>query len=145
MAKKFTGFHMVMVMLAFFGTVIAVNLVMARYALSTFGGTVVANSYVASQEYNGWLAKARAQKALGWKTDFAMGPARRIAVETIEGATISALAKHPVGRAPDVRLRFVAIGAGQYRAVEALPTGRWNVHLTITRGNDQAKLIESLG
>ena len=56
-------------MVAFFGVVIAVNLLMAHYAVSTFSGTVVDNSYVASQEFNGWLGAARAQRALGWTVE----------------------------------------------------------------------------
>ena len=54
----FTGRHITMILVAFFGVVIAVNLVMAHYASSTFGGVVVENSYVASQEYNQWLHEA---------------------------------------------------------------------------------------
>ena len=46
-----------------FGVIIAVNLVMAYKAVSTFPGLEVANSYVASQQFN--EAKA-AQLALGW-------------------------------------------------------------------------------
>ena len=63
--KAFTGRHAAMILVAFFGTVIGVNMVMASFALSTFGGTVVDNSYVASQHYNEWLARADAQDRLG--------------------------------------------------------------------------------
>ena len=41
-------------------------------AIGTFGGTVVDNSYVASQNYNRWLADADEQEALGWKTKAAL-------------------------------------------------------------------------
>lgn len=151
MTKKFTGLHMLTVMILFFGTVIAVNVVMARYALTTFGGTVVDNSYVASQEYNGWLAKARAQKALGWKTEFVVDSDRRVEVISrdakapIVGASVSGVARHPLGRLPDVGLSFVSSGEGRYRTLQALPAGRWSVHLTIRRGGDEARLIETLG
>ena len=36
-----------------------------RYAMSTFGGIVVENSYVASQEFNGWLEEARQSDGAG--------------------------------------------------------------------------------
>ena len=62
----FTGRHITIIMVAFFAVVIAVNLLMARYATSTFGGVVVENSYVASQNFNKWLdeelVKARASR-----------------------------------------------------------------------------------
>src|SRR3546814_4880371 len=64
--RPFTGRHAAMILIAFFGVVISVNIVMASFALSTFGGTVVDNSYVASQHYNEWLARADAQDRLGW-------------------------------------------------------------------------------
>ena len=54
MTKPFTGWHMTAILVGFFSTVIAVNVYMAHAAISTFGGTVVDNSYVASQEFNGW-------------------------------------------------------------------------------------------
>src|SRR3546814_19411645 len=59
--RPFTGRHAAMILIAFFGVVISVNIVMASFALSTFGGTVVDNSYVASQHSNEWLATADAQ------------------------------------------------------------------------------------
>ena len=52
MPRTFTGRHMTMVLVAFFGTIIVVNFTMARFASSTFGGVVVENSYVASQHFN---------------------------------------------------------------------------------------------
>ena len=63
--RKFTGWHMTGILVAFFGVVVSVNVFMAQAAISTFDGTVVDNSYVASQKFNGWLDKAEAQKALG--------------------------------------------------------------------------------
>jgi nitrogen fixation protein FixH len=64
---RFTGWHMAAILGAFFGVVIVVNVVMARLASSTFSGEVVANSYVASQDFTRWLAEARAAAALGWR------------------------------------------------------------------------------
>lgn len=63
---EFTGRHMLMIMLAFFGVIITVNLTMAGFATSTWSGLVVKNSYVASQEFNRKAAAGRAQEALGW-------------------------------------------------------------------------------
>ena len=65
--RGFTGWHAFAMLFAFFGVVVAVNLFMARDALSTFGGLVVENSYVASQDFNHWLDEAQRSKALGWQ------------------------------------------------------------------------------
>jgi len=69
MTRTFTGWHMTGIVVALFGVVIAVNVLMASYAIGTFGGTVVDNSYVASQRFNSWLAEARTQRDLGWNVD----------------------------------------------------------------------------
>ena len=46
---EFTGYHMLGVLVLYFGTIITVNLVMARFAITTWTGLVVENTYVASQ------------------------------------------------------------------------------------------------
>ena len=67
--KVFTGWHMLAIMIAFFGVIIAVNLTMAFYANSSWTGLIVKNSYVASQTFNERAAEGRAQAALGWNGD----------------------------------------------------------------------------
>lgn len=137
MIREFTGRHMLFVMFGMFGTIIAVNLVMAHYAVATFGGTVVDNSYVASQDYNRWLADARAQKALGWTVSARALADRRIAVVvTPADAILSGSAHHPLGRASDRTLRFEHNGAGRWTSIGPLPAGRWRLRLTLV-GNDR--------
>lgn len=60
---EFTGRKMAIVMVSFFGVIIAVNVLMAYKAVSTFPGLEVRNSYVASQSFD---ANRAAQQALGW-------------------------------------------------------------------------------
>ena len=71
--RPFTGKHMIMIMVAFFGVIISVNFLMAYYANTTWSGLVVKNSYVASQEFNGKVEDVKAQEALGWKGRLASG------------------------------------------------------------------------
>jgi nitrogen fixation protein FixH len=150
MIKTFTGWHMTAIIVAFFGVVIAVNVVMAYYAASTFSGTVVDNSYVASQEYNGWLAEARAEARLGWTTTFALDDARHPEITVTAGGaplgylTATGVAQHPLGRAPDINLHFVSTGDGRLRARELLPPGRWQVHVEVHHGRDMMRKIAVL-
>ena len=150
MTRHFTGRHMLVLMLAFFGSVIAVNLVMATLATRTFGGTVVDNSYVASQRFNGWLDDARAQDRLGWTATVEMGPDRHVTTALaarsgqLDGAVVTALASHPVGREADVQLRFRSVGGGRHRSDAPLPPGRWNLHVEVQRGADRLRLLESV-
>lgn len=150
MRRAFTGWHMAGIMIAFFALIVAVNALMATYAVSTFGGKVVENSYVAGQRYNGWLRQARAQRALGWAVELGRTPDRRISATVSAGdsrltdARVEGVASHPVGREDDVALRFAAAGGGRYVSDRPLPAGRWDVHLTVTSGADTLRLIESV-
>jgi nitrogen fixation protein FixH len=141
----FTGRMFLGIMVAFFGVVMAVNIAMARLASGTFGGTVVDNSYVASQKYNGWLAKARAQDQLGWATPVSLDGARRVVI-TVPGAAFAATgtAHHPLGRADDVPLAFAADAQGRLVSTTPLPAGRWQVRLDVRSGRDVKRLLEVL-
>ena len=144
MTRRFTGWHFTAIIIAFFGVVVAVNMTMAVFATRTFGGVVVENSYVASQKYNGWLAAAKQQQKLAWSIEPSLDDKRRVTIAlSVDGATVSGFARHPLGREPDVALRFTTSGDGS-RSVEPLPPGRWNIHLLVRRGESEARLIETL-
>lgn len=135
MTGPFTGRHMAAILIAFFGVVILVNLAMARLANTTFGGVVVENSYVASQHFNRWLDEAEAEKALGWKASVlrrADGRVEAALAGMPEGAaTLTALARHPLGREADRVLSFVPAGQGRYLSTVPLPDGRWRLRLEV--------------
>jgi len=134
---KFTGKHMALVFIAGFGVVIAVNLVMATFAVRSFHGTVVDNSYVASQKFNGWIDTAEQSRALGWQvqpTRLADGRIRVTTGGVPDGATISAIARRPLGKHETINLSFAPDGAGQWVTNEALAQGRWTLNLRVTGG-----------
>lgn len=134
MTGPFTGRHMAAVMICGFGVVIAVNFVMASYAISTFGGVVVENSYVASQKFNGWLDEAARARELGWDVGVERGDADRLLVTTVnvpKGAQVSAVARHPLGVEDDRLLHFTGAGDGSFVSRENLPDGRWTVRLEV--------------
>lgn len=144
-AKAFTGWHMTAILVAFFGVVISVNFTMARLASSTFGGTVVDNSYVASQHYNDWLKRAAAQDRLAWNETVALDSARHVLL-TIEkndlplaDLRVAATVNHPVGRTAPAALHFEPAAGGVLRSVEPLALGRWRLDLIVRRGADEAR------
>lgn len=132
-AGQFTGRHMAMVMVAFFAVVIGVNLIMARMASHSFTGVVVENSYVASQHFNRWLEEARRERELGWSATATRAQDGHVVV-ALAGAPadvrVSAVAWHPLGRAPDRPLRFERTDAG-FRSDEVLPAGRWRIRIEV--------------
>lgn len=144
MTRRFTGWHMLGVMLGMFGVIIAVNLVMATVAVRTFGGTVVDNSYVATTQYNHWLAEARAQEARGWRIAASLDAKRRVRLLAsspqgpIEGS-VTAIVRHPLGRAPDMQLGFLRQSDGSYLSNRPLPAGRWLLNIAVTSGSEEGR------
>lgn len=133
---RFTGRHMAAILVAFFGVVIAVNVLMAKLAIGTFGGEVVENSYVASQHFNRWLDEAGAERALGWQAEIRHAPDGTVLVSLSgapAGAAVSGEAWHPLGRMPDRVLHFRPAGTG-FRSRERIPAGRWRIRVQVTAG-----------
>lgn len=145
---KFTGWHMTAILVTFFGIVMAVNFTMARMAVGTFGGTVVDNSYVASQQYNQWLDAAARQDRLGWKVSAALSPNRHVIIDARQDevglSQIAAVgdALHPLGRTDDIPLTFSVMEDGRLLSKQALPVGRWNLRLSLRRGADLFRMTE---
>jgi len=129
----FTGRHMTIIMVAFFGVVIAVNFYMASLASSSFTGIVVENSYVASQHFNRWLDEARTEDKLGWKAAARRDASGHVAL-TLTGvpvdARVTGTAWHPLGRSADRILHF---GPG-LTSQETIPAGRWRIRIEVTAG-----------
>lgn len=142
MTRPFTGRHMLALMIGFFGLIIAVNVTMATFAISSFGGEVVENSYVASQRFNRWLAQARSQVRLGWHVVPAVDAAGRLHVAATDGnggmldGQIIVTARHPLGRVPDQRVRMQRTVHG-FVADTRLPPGRWLLRIDLrAHGHD---------
>lgn len=130
----FTGWHMLGVVFLFFGTIIAVNIAMAYWAVSTFPGLNAHNSYVASQNYNLLLKDAALQDERGWKGKLTIEDGRpMLALNDRDGAPISSLdvsilAGRPSNASTDRELKLQPVSGG-YRSDDALQRGRWLVEI----------------
>ena len=67
--KPLTGRKVLFMLVAFFGVVIAVNVMMAKLAIQTLPGTEVDSAYSASLAYENEIAAAHDQNARNWKVD----------------------------------------------------------------------------
>ena len=86
--KPITGRQVFFFVTGAFAIVIAVNITMAYFAVSTFPGLEVKNSYVASQEFN---ARRKSQVALGWNVVPTYGDGvLEIAITDAEGLPVEA-------------------------------------------------------
>jgi len=143
--KVFTGWHMTAILVTFFAVVITVNFTMARLAMSTFGGKVVENSYVASQHYNVWLARAEAQDRLGWTPKISLDADRHVRVEVLKDGRsltdlrVAATASHPLRRTASSILRFEGVEDRAWRSVEPLAIGRQRLDISIANGSNEAR------
>lgn len=142
-AKKtftFTGWHMLAIMLAFFGTIIAVNFTMAYFATSSWSGLVVKNTYVASQQFNGKTAAIREMLATGIAGDLSVDAKGMRYHLTLPGNkpviadAVTAHFKRPVGVAQDFELQLTPAGDGLYLAEKAILPGSWIVEMQATKG-----------
>lgn len=137
--KEFTGKHMLATMVAFFGVIITVNLVMARFAITTWSGLVVPNTYVASQEFNTKAAESRAIAALGYQIKLTPN-VDGLAVDFIDADGNPAVAdsmvaqlRRPVGEHQDREMVLLRGSDGVYRGAGELAEGEWIATVTATR------------
>lgn len=139
MTKEFTGKHMLAVFVMGFGIVMAVNFFMASLATGGFSGVVVKNSYVASQNYNGWLAAAEKQRALGWEAAVSRNDTGKLQIATLNTPaeiTINAELERPLGDPERHAAILSNAGNGLFITDKVLPAGRWIVRLQITSDGD---------
>jgi nitrogen fixation protein FixH len=138
-AFTFTGWHMLAIMLAFFGTIITVNFTMAYFATSTWSGLVVKNTYVASQEFNGKTAAIKEMLATGIAGHLsvdAKGMRYRLTLPNnvpVVADSVLAHFKRPVGEHQDFELVMTPAGDGLYLAETAVLPGSWIVEIKATK------------
>lgn len=132
---EFTGRHMLFIMLAFFGTIIAVNLTMATFANRSWTGLVVKNTYVASQQFNDKAALARAQQALGWHGELTIadGMVRYRLTDRsgdpVSVETVRMVFRRPVSEQGDRTLTLARDGTGDFAGTIEIADGGWIVEI----------------
>jgi nitrogen fixation protein FixH len=142
MTRTFTGWHMAAITISFFAVIIAVNLTLAFFASTSWTGLVVANSYVASQNFNRDAAEARQQQALGWQMNLAFDRGlARISIldrdnQPLPGLKMHAILQRPTDEAGDQNLKLQDDGAGIYVAQVPIGRGVWIADITV-EGSDQ--------
>jgi nitrogen fixation protein FixH len=148
------GRHVLIMMLAFFGVIVAVDLVFAYLAISTFTGLDTENAYLKGLRYNETLQAAEAQQDLGWtvKLDHrAVDDSRvrvSVAIESrakrpVEGLDVTALWRRPTHDGHDRSLDLRPMGQGRYEAEIEIPLrGQWNLRIEATGARGQRYIQE---
>jgi nitrogen fixation protein FixH len=129
-----------LMMVAFFGVVIGVNLLMMRLAIQTLPGTEVDSAYSASLAYQKEIATAQAQSARNWKVDAHVernkgGATLQVEARDKDGQPMSGLTfqgrfERPTDRRADLPVTLAEVGIGIYRgSAEAIAPGQWDLVL----------------
>lgn len=132
MARELTGRKVLAITIGAFSVIIAVNLVLAAKAVSTFPGLEVENSYVASQDFD---AEKKAQMALGWTLThgYANG-ALTLAFRDrgglpVQARDVSATVGRTTETESDITPAFTYAN-GVYSAPASLAPGKWMILLS---------------
>lgn len=145
MTRELKGWHVLAMVLTFFGVTIGVNVLLTTYALSTFSGEDIAKPYQRGLAYNAVLASRRAQAVLKWSAsidvarDGSSGAVVAVTIAGVDGVPRSGLNVEATLRRPtDARFdRTVALeadGHGAYRAiVKDVAVGQWDI---VARAHD---------
>jgi nitrogen fixation protein FixH len=136
-----TGGKVLFMLLAFFGVVIGVNMIMMRLAIQTLPGTDVDSAYSASLAYENEIAAAHDQNARNWKVDANIrrgpdgGATLEVAARDNSGKPVSGLKFHgrferPTDRRADLPVALAETGIGIYRgSAPMIAPGQWDLVL----------------
>jgi nitrogen fixation protein FixH len=151
----FTGWHMLAVMMLFFGTIISVNFYMAYNATRSWSGLVAQNTYIASQQFNGKAAEARILTASGVRGKILInGSAIRYEIShpadgPVDASELTLKFKRPVGEHQDFELRLTPMAKGVFTTSDQLLPGQWIVDASAARNGKrilhEAQRISILG
>ncbi|MEM9470430.1 MAG: FixH family protein [Pseudomonadota bacterium] len=148
--RQFTGRHMLLAMLAFFGVIIIVNLTMATVASRSWTGLVVKNSYVASQAFNRELEQAKLQAARGWTGDITyrdgavvLSLTDKAGQPVILDSSVVEIGR-PAYEQADHQVVMVYQGSGIYHAKDNLQPGIWQVSVRGTSSQGDYRLDSRL-
>lgn len=132
----FTGWHMWMIMIAFFGVIIGVNFTLVYFSQSSWSGLVVDDTYRASQRFNKIASEARALAATGIQGQLTLS-GRDVRYQLshpqdgpIEVDEVTMIFKRPVGEYEDFNLKLTPTGDGAFAGEHALARGQWIVDIT---------------
>jgi nitrogen fixation protein FixH len=142
--RELTGRAVFLYVLAFFGAVAAVNVVMIRFATSTFGGVETSSAYAAGLVFKQEEAAADRQDALGWKVDgkvVSMGSGKAKLIVTahtrdgaiIPGWTAKARLDHPADARLDHAIALARTGPDQASGDIAASAGQWDLLLELSQ------------
>jgi nitrogen fixation protein FixH len=154
-ARGLTGRTVLFGLIGFFGFAFAANAVFVWLAATSWSGLSTQDAYRKGLDYNAVLARAEAQRALGWQATSGFvagnGNTGRLSVtlktaagRPIEGHAVTAAFRRPVVEGLDFTVSLAGTGDGVYSADIGFPApGQWDVRIEVARPGAQAYLLDT--
>ena len=136
-----TGRAVLIMLLAFFGVVIGVNMTMMKLAIATLPGTEVDSAYSASLGYEKEIAAAHDQAARKWQVEahierdgnggaILQVEARDGSGQPMTGLKFLGTLERPTDKRADLAVALAEVGIGIYRgSAPAIAPGQWDLVL----------------
>jgi len=136
--KELKGWHVLLIMLGFFGVMFAVNGVFLYHAITSFPGEDVKKSYVQGLNYNDTLAARAAQAELGWSAEAGLQDETLVfRLRDAEGAALSNYVvigeiRRTATQDADQAIIYSARPNGEYVAdASGLAPGQWSLRINV--------------
>lgn len=139
MTRRLSGRGVLLVLLGFFGVIIATNAIFITAAVRTFRGEDEAKPYLQGMEYNHTLARRAEQARLGWRARIGDQRLSSGAVlltidvsqpdgKAPKGLSLTGELRHPADEHRDRILRFAETAPGHFETrLRDLAPGRWEM------------------
>jgi len=146
--REVTGRMVLICLIAFFGVVAAVNAIMMRAAVTTFGGLETESSYKAGLTFAREIAASEAQSARHWRVSAEVGAVAddtvRIALTALDarqqplvGYDATARLSHPSDRRRDQIVDLRPAGPGRFSGKGTASPGQWDLIIELTKGDER--------
>jgi len=147
-ARILTGRHVLQWLVAFFGIVFAVNGVLVRAAISTFGGVETLSSYRAGLQFEQEVGLVARQDALHWQVtgklarDSAGVAVLDVTARDAQGAPLSGLTAdarlaHPADDRLDRVIAVRSVASGVFHGAAQAQPGQWELIVDLYRGDQR--------
>ena len=137
--KPLTGTKVFLMLVAFFGLVIGVNVIMMKLAIATLPGTDVDSPYAAGLTYDREISAAQDQAARNWKVNAHIErradgaaslqvEARDASGQPMSGLKFGGRLERPTDKRADLAVELSEAGIGIYRGTATtVAPGQWDL------------------
>jgi hypothetical protein len=142
---RLTGRMVLLILIAFFGVVIVVNLFMAYVAVNTFSGLQSQRPYETGLEFNRTIKNAGVQQEQHWQvtSHYERMKDGRVSLklslrdkngQPVDGTTSKVSLLSPVNALRDVVFDLSPQGAGDFTGTAVADAGQWDLVIEVKQG-----------